>query len=64
MLLNRNFSLHVEMATMGGVRPAGSDGTDYLHRERVASHYQTRYSEITKTHLKDFSNLTTKFQCS
>lgn len=29
------------MASREGPRPEGSDGTDFLHRERVASHYET-----------------------
>jgi len=29
------------MASREGPRPEGSDGTDFQHRERVASHYET-----------------------
>ena len=32
------------MSSKGGPRAAGSDGSDFLHRERVASHYKTRYT--------------------
>lgn len=27
----------------GGQRPVGTDGGDYLHRQRVATQYETRY---------------------
>lgn len=30
------------MASRGGPRAAGTDGSDFQHRERVASHYQMR----------------------
>nr|XP_006128071.1 protein jagunal homolog 1 isoform X1 [Pelodiscus sinensis] len=30
------------MASRAGPRPEGTDGSDYQHRERVASHYQMR----------------------
>ena len=30
------------MASRGGTRPAGTDGNDYLHREKVASRYELR----------------------
>ncbi|KAM7095463.1 JAGN1 protein, partial [Ciconia maguari] len=39
------------MASRGGPRAAGTDGSDFQHRERVASHYQmsvTLKSEIKK----------------
>ena len=29
------------MAGRGGPRAAGTDGSDFTHREKVASHYQT-----------------------
>ncbi|XP_077132460.1 protein jagunal homolog 1 [Ranitomeya variabilis] len=32
------------MASRAGPRAAGTDGTDYLHRERVANHYQMSVS--------------------
>lgn len=31
------------MASRAGPRAAGTDGSDYQHRERVASHYQMRF---------------------
>ena len=31
------------MASRNGPMVAGSDGTDFTHRERVASHYKIRY---------------------
>ncbi|TRZ21918.1 hypothetical protein HGM15179_005207 [Zosterops borbonicus] len=31
------------MASRGGPRAAGTDGSDFQHRERVASHYQMRW---------------------
>ena len=30
------------MASRGGSRPTGTDGNDYLHREKVASRYEQR----------------------
>ena len=30
------------MASRGGIRAAGTDGGDHMHRERVASHYAVR----------------------
>lgn len=30
------------MASRGGAVPLGTDGNDYLHRQRVAEHYQKR----------------------
>ena len=30
------------MASRGGQRAAGTDGTDFMHRERIASHYSVR----------------------
>jgi len=39
-----------EMASRGGPTAAGSDGTDFRHRERVASHYET--SAANKTRLR------------
>lgn len=30
------------MASRGGAVPTGTDGTDFLHRQRVADHYQKR----------------------
>jgi len=30
------------MASKGGFVPQGTDGTDFLHRQRVAEHYQKR----------------------
>jgi len=38
------------MASRSGVRPTGSDGADYGHRERVASHYHT--SAANKSRLR------------
>lgn len=31
------------MASRAGPRAAGTDGSDYQHREQVASHYQMRF---------------------
>jgi hypothetical protein len=31
------------MASKGGAVPVGTDGNDFLHRQRVADHYQKRY---------------------
>ncbi|NP_001230668.1 protein jagunal homolog 1 isoform 3 [Mus musculus] len=31
------------MASRAGPRAAGTDGSDFQHRERVAMHYQMRY---------------------
>ncbi|XP_058534497.1 protein jagunal homolog 1 isoform X2 [Ochotona princeps] len=31
------------MASRAGPRAAGTDGSDFQHRERVATHYQMRY---------------------
>lgn len=36
------------MASRGGAIPLGTDGTDYLHRQRVAEHYQKRYRKLGK----------------
>lgn len=38
------------MASKFGSRPVGSDGNDFLHRERIASHYQA--SAVNKSRLK------------
>ncbi|KAL0276461.1 UNVERIFIED_CONTAM: hypothetical protein PYX00_004029 [Menopon gallinae] len=38
------------MASRGGPMVAGTDGTDYTHRQTVASHYQT--SALNKSRLK------------
>lgn len=38
------------MASKGGFIPAGTDGTDFLHRQRVADHYKT--SALNKSRLK------------
>lgn len=38
------------MASKGGPRAAGTDGSDFTHREKVASHYQT--SVTLKSRLK------------
>lgn len=38
------------MAAREGPRAAGTDGSDYSHREKVATHYQT--SVVHKTRLK------------
>lgn len=42
------------MATNYGVRPIGSDGTDFMHRQRIASHYQIRCSPLTLANLQFF----------
>jgi len=31
------------MASKGGPMIAGTDGTDYTHRQVIAAHYQQRY---------------------
>uniref|UniRef100_A0A3Q3X6H8 Uncharacterized protein n=1 Tax=Mola mola TaxID=94237 RepID=A0A3Q3X6H8_MOLML len=36
------------MASRAGPRAAGTDGSDFQHRERVASHYQMRYMYTNK----------------
>lgn len=28
----------------GGKRPVGTDGNDFMHRQRVATQYETRYA--------------------
>ncbi|XP_070493522.1 protein jagunal [Chironomus tepperi] len=38
------------MASKGGFVPQGTDGTDFLHRQRVAEHYQK--SALNKSRLK------------
>jgi hypothetical protein len=30
------------MASRGGSRPAGTDGNDFMHREKVAMRYELR----------------------
>jgi hypothetical protein len=35
-----DFSVTVRMSSRGGPRAAGTDGSDFTHRERVASHYR------------------------
>ena len=43
------------MASKGGFVAAGTDGTDFLHRQRVAEHYQKRWKFVAifiKTGLK------------
>lgn len=37
------------MASRAGPRAAGTDGSDFKHREKVASHYQMRYNLHTVT---------------
>lgn len=37
------------MASRAGPRAAGTDGSDFQHRERVAVHYQMRY-EVSQEH--------------
>lgn len=34
------------MASKGGAIPVGTDGTDFLHRQRVAEHYQKRWKFV------------------
>lgn len=36
------------MASRGGAVPVGTDGNDYLHRQRVAEHYQKRYGKLIR----------------
>lgn len=38
-----------QMASRAGPRAAGTDGSDFQHRERVAMHYQMRY-EVRREH--------------
>uniref|UniRef100_A0A8C8UPG0 Protein jagunal homolog 1 n=1 Tax=Peromyscus maniculatus bairdii TaxID=230844 RepID=A0A8C8UPG0_PERMB len=37
------------MASRAGPRAAGTDGSDFQHRERVAMHYQMRYERDAQT---------------
>lgn len=41
--------LKLAMASRAGPRAAGTDGSDFKHREKVASHYQMRYNLHTVT---------------
>ena len=50
VLPSPGFVYSSSMAGRGGPRAAGTDGSDFTHREKVASHYQT--SVVLKTRLK------------
>uniref|UniRef100_A0A8C2DY39 Protein jagunal homolog 1 n=1 Tax=Cyprinus carpio TaxID=7962 RepID=A0A8C2DY39_CYPCA len=39
------------MASRSGPRATGTDGSDFQHRERVASHYQMRYVVVSQLNL-------------
>jgi hypothetical protein len=34
--------INLKMASRGGPRPTGTDGNDFMHREKVASQYAIR----------------------
>lgn len=38
------------MASRAGPRASGTDGSDFQHRERVATHYQMRYTPCPTIH--------------
>lgn len=52
----------LNMASKSGPRATGTDGTDFIHRERVAPQYRTRYAltfAMTRPNL-DALNFTTE----
>ncbi len=38
----------------GGSRPVGTDGNDFMHREKVASQYEIRFVLFFKLNIQNF----------